>query len=71
MITCDKLMERKGLMRVVMGGKVRRSRRQEQCSQRSGAPVGPGGETGKGPGRDVTAKVGPFSSGNPQDGRHR
>ena len=33
-----------------------------QCSQRSGAPVGPGGGTAKSPGPDGTAKRGPYSS---------
>ena len=41
-----------------------------QCSQSSGAPVGPGGGTAKTPGRDGTAKCSPSSSLNPQDGRH-
>ena len=44
--------------------------RREQCSQSSGAPVGPGGGTAKTPGRDGTAKCSPSSSLNPQDGRH-
>jgi len=33
-----------------------------QCSQPSGAPVGPGGGTAKSPGRDGTAGRGPSSS---------
>jgi len=33
-----------------------------QCSQSSGAPVGPGGGTAKSPGRDGTAKRSPSSS---------
>jgi len=33
-----------------------------QCSQPSGAPVGPGGGTAKSPGRDWTAKRSPSSS---------
>jgi len=33
-----------------------------QCSQPSGAPVGPGGGTAKSPGRDGTAKRSPSSS---------
>jgi len=41
-----------------------------QCSQPSGAPVGPGGGTAKSPGRDGTAKRSPSSSLNFQDGRH-
>jgi len=41
-----------------------------QCSQPSGAPVGPGGGTAKTPGRDGTAKCSPSSSFNSQDGRH-
>ena len=41
-----------------------------QCSQSSGAPVGPGGGTAKTHGRDGTAKCSPSSSLNPQDGRH-
>ena len=42
----------------------------DQCSQQSGAPVGPGGGTAKTPGRDGTAKCSPSSSFNSQDGRH-
>ena len=42
---------------------------QEQCSQRSGAPVGPDGGTAKSPGPDGTAKCGPHPSWKPQDGR--
>ena len=34
----------------------------KQCSQRSGAPVGPGGGTAKSPGPDGTAKCGPHPS---------
>ena len=41
-----------------------------QCSQPSGAPVGPGGGTAETPGRDRTAKCSPSSSLNSQDGRH-
>ena len=41
-----------------------------QCSQSSGAPVGPGGGTAKSPGRDGTTKCRPSSSLNFQDGRH-
>ena len=33
-----------------------------QCSQRSGAPVGPGGGTAKSPGPDGTAEYGPHPS---------
>jgi len=40
-----------------------------QCSQRSGAPVGPDGGTAKSPGPDGTAKCGPHPSWKPQDGR--
>jgi len=46
------------------------SRTSSQCSQPSGAPVGPGGGTAKTPGRDGTAKCSPSSSLNSQDGRH-
>ena len=42
----------------------------DQCSQSSGAPVGPGGGTAKSPGRDGTTKCRPSSSLNFQDGRH-
>ena len=41
-----------------------------QCSQSSGAPVGPGGGTAKTPGPDGTTKCRPSSSLNFQDGRH-
>jgi len=41
----------------------------EQCSQRSGAHVGPDGGTAKSPGPDGTAKCGPHPSWKPQDGR--
>ena len=41
-----------------------------QCSQPSGAPVGPGGGTAKTPGRDGTTKCRSSSSLNFQDGRH-
>ena len=41
-----------------------------QCSQPSGAPVGPGVGTAKSPGPDGTAKRSPSSSLNFQDGRH-
>jgi len=40
-----------------------------QCSQRSGAPVGPDGGTAKSPGPDGTAGCGPHPSWKPQDGR--
>jgi len=40
-----------------------------QCSQRSGAPVGPDGGTEKSHGPDRTAKCGPHPSWEPQDGR--
>ena len=40
-----------------------------QCSQSSGAPVGPGGGTAKSPGRDGTTKCRPSSSLNFQDGK--
>ena len=41
---------------------IRDHRRCTQCSQSSGAPVGPGGGTAKSPGRDGTAKRSPSSS---------
>jgi len=40
----------------------------DQCSQLSGAPVGPHAVTSKSPGRDGTTKRSPFLSGKPQDG---